>query len=45
MGKCSYDGCKCQQYRAPNFIEAGLQKLFGGAALGCLNCSHHVNYH
>ena len=43
MGKCRL--CSCQSYGAPNIIQAGIQKITGGAALGCTNCGHHVNYH
>ena len=37
--------CSCTNYIAPNPGGAIWAKLTGGAALGCCNCSHHVNYH
>ena len=45
MGKCRKEGCHCTKYIAPNPGGAIWSKLTGGAALGCCNCGHHVNFH
>ena len=45
MGRCTV--CACSGYIAPSIPDSIIQKLGGGAFLGCRRpgCGHHVNYH